>query len=153
MLSCEELKQLAPHSLMSKLATNDQLKDMHPNLAKLATIGLVLPMSTADCERAGFQLYPGLKLMPAKAEKATERKAQSKQKARTSTRASRPATPTENLPQVPVPGYHAGVPSQQPTTRLQLRPAHAVGPCMVRGDGTSQACLHQVGTRCRDMVS
>ena len=50
-LSCEELKQLAPHSLMSKLATNDQLKDMHPNLAKLATIGLVLPMSTADCER------------------------------------------------------------------------------------------------------
>ena len=59
-LSCEELKQLAPHSLMSKLATNDQLKDMHPNLAKLATIGLVLPMSTADCER-GFSALSRIK--------------------------------------------------------------------------------------------
>ena len=38
---------------MSKLTSNAQLLDMFPNLSMLAAVGLVMPMSTADCER-GF---------------------------------------------------------------------------------------------------
>ena len=47
------LKALSTHDLMSKLTTNSQLLDIFPNLGKLRAIALVIPMSTADCER-GF---------------------------------------------------------------------------------------------------
>ena len=45
---------------MSKLTSDAQLKDMFPNVAKLAAIGLITPMSTADCER-GFSALGRIK--------------------------------------------------------------------------------------------
>ena len=45
-LSTAHLKDMSTHELMSKLTSNAQLLDMFPNLAKLAAIGLVIPMST-----------------------------------------------------------------------------------------------------------
>ena len=51
--STPHLKNLPTHDFMIKLICNPQLKDMFPNLAKPASIGLVVSMSTADCER-GF---------------------------------------------------------------------------------------------------
>ena len=59
-LSTPHLKDLSTHDLMSKLTANEQLKDMFPNLAKLAAIGLIIPMSTADCER-GFSTLGRIK--------------------------------------------------------------------------------------------
>ena len=50
-LSTPNLQRLSTHDLMTKLISNPQLKNMFPNLAKVAAIGLVVPMSTADCER------------------------------------------------------------------------------------------------------
>ena len=56
MLSTAHLKDMPTHDLMS----NAQLLDMFPNLAKLAAIGLVIPMSTADCE-GGFSALGRIK--------------------------------------------------------------------------------------------
>lgn len=50
-LSTAHLKGKSTHELMAKLTSNAQLLDMFPNVAKLAAIGLIIPMSTADCER------------------------------------------------------------------------------------------------------
>ena len=52
-LATPHLHELSTHDLMCKLTTNSQLQDMFPNLGKLCAIALVIPMSTADCER-GF---------------------------------------------------------------------------------------------------
>ena len=46
-----ELKRMSVHQLMSHLVRSEELKLMFPNLAKLAAIGLLLPMSAVDCER------------------------------------------------------------------------------------------------------
>ena len=46
-----ELKRMSIHQLMSHLVKSEELKLMFPNLAKLAAIGLLLTMSTVDCER------------------------------------------------------------------------------------------------------
>ena len=46
-----ELKRMSVHQLMSHLVNSEELKLMFPNLSNLATIGLLLPMSTVDCER------------------------------------------------------------------------------------------------------
>ena len=59
-VSTPNLKNLSTQDLMLKLAYNPQLKDMFPNLAKLAAVGLVVPMSTADCER-GFSTLSRIK--------------------------------------------------------------------------------------------
>ena len=59
-MSTAHLKDMSTHELMSKLTSNAQLLDMFPNLAKLAAIGLVIPMSTADCER-GFSALGRIK--------------------------------------------------------------------------------------------
>ena len=59
-LSTPDLQSLSTHDLMTKLVSNSQLKDMFPNLAKLAAIGLIVPMSTADCER-GFSTLSRIK--------------------------------------------------------------------------------------------
>ena len=59
-LSTAHLKDTSTHELMSKLTSNAQLLDMFPNLSKLAAIGLVIPMSTADCER-GFSVLGRIK--------------------------------------------------------------------------------------------
>ena len=48
-----ELKQMTTHQLMSHLIKTSELGLMFPNLTKLAAIGLLLPMSSVDCER-GF---------------------------------------------------------------------------------------------------
>ena len=45
---------------MAELTSNAQLLDMFPNHAKLAAIGLIVPMSTADCER-GFSALGRIK--------------------------------------------------------------------------------------------
>ena len=47
------LKQLTMRQLMSHVIKTPEFNVMFPNLMKLATIGLLLPMSTVDCER-GF---------------------------------------------------------------------------------------------------
>ena len=59
-LSTAHLKDKSTHELMAKLTSNAQLLDMFPNLAKLAAIGLIIPMSTADCER-GFSALGRIK--------------------------------------------------------------------------------------------
>ena len=55
-----ELKRMSVHQLMSHLVKSEELKLMFPNLAKLAAIGLLLPMSTVDCER-GFSAFTRVK--------------------------------------------------------------------------------------------
>ena len=45
---------------MSHLLKSEELKLKFPNLAKLAAIGLVLPISTVDCER-GFSALTHVK--------------------------------------------------------------------------------------------
>ena len=59
-LSTAHLKDMSTHHLMSKLMSNAQLLDMFPNFAKIGPIGLVIPMSTADCER-GFSALGRIK--------------------------------------------------------------------------------------------
>ena len=59
-LSTAHLKDKPTHELMAKLTSNAQLLDMFPNLAKLAAIGLIIPMFTADCER-GFSALGRIK--------------------------------------------------------------------------------------------
>ena len=46
-----QLKQLPPCELMTHILSTTEIQAMFPNLTKLAAIGLVLPMSTVDCER------------------------------------------------------------------------------------------------------
>ena len=55
-----ELKRMSPHQLMSHLLKVAELNAMFPNLAKLAAIGLLLPLSTVDCER-GFSTFTRVK--------------------------------------------------------------------------------------------
>ena len=50
-LSTSDLKSLETQELMHKVTSNGQLQDMFPNLSKLAEVGLIIPMSTTDCER------------------------------------------------------------------------------------------------------
>ena len=47
------LKEMSTHQLVKHVVKKPDLGSMFPNLVKLATIGLLLPMSTVDCER-GF---------------------------------------------------------------------------------------------------
>ena len=51
-----ELKRMSVRQLMSHLVKSEELKLMFPNVAKLAAIGILLPMSTVDCERKIFAL-------------------------------------------------------------------------------------------------
>ena len=48
------------HQLMSHVLKREKLCRMFPNVAKLAAIGLLLPLSTVDCER-GFLTLPHVK--------------------------------------------------------------------------------------------
>ena len=52
--------QLTTRNLMSHLLSTSKLTIMFPNLAKLATIALLLPMSSVDCER-GFSALSRVK--------------------------------------------------------------------------------------------
>ena len=55
-----ELKQMTTHQLMSHLIKISELGLMFTNLTKLAAIGLLLPMSSVDCER-GFSTLSRVK--------------------------------------------------------------------------------------------
>ena len=55
-----ELKRMSVHQLMSHVVKSEELKLMFPNLAKLAAIGLLLPLSSVDCER-GFSTLSRVK--------------------------------------------------------------------------------------------
>ena len=55
-----ELKQMTTHQLMSHLIRTSELGLMFPNLTKLAAIGLLLLMSSVDCER-GFSTLSRVK--------------------------------------------------------------------------------------------
>ena len=47
------LMEMSTHQLMKHVVKKPELGSMFPNLFKLATIGLLLPICTVDCER-GF---------------------------------------------------------------------------------------------------
>ena len=55
-----QLKQLPPRELMTHIFNTTEIQAMFPNLSKLAAIGLLLPMSTLDCER-GFSALSRIK--------------------------------------------------------------------------------------------
>ena len=55
-----ELKQLTTRELMTRILSTAELETMFPNLYKLAAIGLLLPMSTVDCE-CGFSALSRIK--------------------------------------------------------------------------------------------
>ena len=55
-----QLKQLPPRKLMTHILNTTEIQAMFPNLSKLAAIGLLLPMSTVDCER-GFTALSRIK--------------------------------------------------------------------------------------------
>ena len=54
------LKQLTTQEMMKHLLKTAEMKSMFPNLTSLASIGLLLPMSTVDCER-GFSTLSRVK--------------------------------------------------------------------------------------------
>ena len=54
------MKKLITRQLMTHVVKAEELKMMFSNLAKLAAIGLLLPMSTVDCER-GFSTLSRVK--------------------------------------------------------------------------------------------
>ena len=47
---------LLHHSLIKELISSDMLKAMFPNLHKMASIGLTIPVSTASVERSFSQM-------------------------------------------------------------------------------------------------
>ena len=55
-----QLKQLPLRELMTHILSTTEIQAMFPNLSKLAAIGLLLPMSTLDCER-GFSALSRIK--------------------------------------------------------------------------------------------
>ena len=56
----DRLGKLSTREVMMTLVKNSTLQVMFPNLARIAAIGLLLPMSTADCER-GFSALQRIK--------------------------------------------------------------------------------------------
>ena len=55
-----KLGTMDPRQAMTTLVENDGLSNVFPNLAKLALIALLIPSSTADCER-GFSALKRIK--------------------------------------------------------------------------------------------
>ena len=58
MIQCCE--HMSMQAVLSKLATNSTMHQMYPQLSKLAQICLIIPVSTADCER-GFSAMARVK--------------------------------------------------------------------------------------------
>ena len=56
----DRLCSLSTRETMVLLISNSAMQAMFPNLAKVAMIGLLLPVSTADCER-GFSSLQHIK--------------------------------------------------------------------------------------------
>ena len=55
-----DMKQFSTRRLMSHLLATSEVACMFPSLSQLASIGLLLPMSTVDCER-GFSALSRVK--------------------------------------------------------------------------------------------
>ena len=60
MESHQHLREKEPHAVMEALAKSKGLRELYPNLAKLVSLGLVLPTSFVDCER-GFSAINQIK--------------------------------------------------------------------------------------------
>ena len=52
-LSKDAVEKLTTHNMMRKLVQNDGLSSLYPALSLVAAIGIIIPATTADCER-GF---------------------------------------------------------------------------------------------------
>lgn len=55
-----KIRSMSPHQMMIALTETDSLSTLFPNMFKLALIGLLIPASTADCER-GFSALKRIK--------------------------------------------------------------------------------------------
>lgn len=58
-----EFKEVSTRDVMSTLSANTTFSSLYPTLSKLASIALVVPVSTADCER-GFSTMNRIKTDP-----------------------------------------------------------------------------------------
>ena len=52
MLMKNDYSSTTMQQVLKHFCTNQSLRDMYPQLTKLATIGALIPVSTAECERA-----------------------------------------------------------------------------------------------------
>ena len=59
-LSKDAVEKLTAHDMMRKLVQNDGLSSLYPTLSLVAAIGLVIPMTTVNCER-GFSAVGRIK--------------------------------------------------------------------------------------------
>ena len=57
-------KEKGIDSVLASLTSNSVYRDSFPELAKLAAAALVIPMSTADCERGNEQNQNGTTELP-----------------------------------------------------------------------------------------
>ncbi|KAG2459766.1 ZN862 protein, partial [Polypterus senegalus] len=60
MFRSQSYKDFSPKQILLKMATTSELKESFPDVARLAHIGLVIPVSTAECER-GFSVLKRIK--------------------------------------------------------------------------------------------
>lgn len=60
MIKGDSYRSLSWHETLIKLATTSELQDCVPQISKLAQIGLILPVSTVECER-GFSALKRIK--------------------------------------------------------------------------------------------
>ena len=58
-----EFKEVSTRDIMSTLSANTTFSSLYPTLSKLASIALIVPVSTADCER-GFSTMNRIKTDP-----------------------------------------------------------------------------------------
>ena len=58
-----EFKEVSAREIMSTLSANSSFSSLYPTLSKLASIALIVPVSTADCER-GYSAMNKIKTDP-----------------------------------------------------------------------------------------
>ena len=59
-LLISEFKEVSTRDIMSTMSANTTFSSLYPTLSKLASIALIVPVSTADCER-GFSTMNRIK--------------------------------------------------------------------------------------------
>ena len=62
-LLVSEFKEVSTRDIMSTMSANTTFSSLYPTLSKLASIALIVPVSTADCER-GFSTMNRIKTDP-----------------------------------------------------------------------------------------
>ena len=62
-LLVSEFKEVSTRDIMSTMSANTTFSSLYPTLSKLASIALIVPVSTADCER-GFLTMNRIKTDP-----------------------------------------------------------------------------------------